>query len=196
MTKGMQPVPILEDPLDAARIAHRVTEFWAQVDRSAGPDACWPWTGYIEKGYGGVYWNGRMVGAHELAVTFTTGEVRDESLDTCHSCHTPLCCNPAHLRFDTRQGNVDDMTEAGRQARGSKNGSARLTEADVLTIRIRAANGATGRSLAEEYGMSAAGITMIVRGQNWQHVGGPIREQHGNRRHGKYAKKSTEDQET
>src|SRR6185312_561373 len=31
----------------------RAVPFWDRVDRSGGPDACWPWTGAINKsGYG------------------------------------------------------------------------------------------------------------------------------------------------
>jgi hypothetical protein len=158
----------------------RVTEFWRQVDASAGPDACWPWTGYAEKGYGRCQWAGRMVGAHELAVSFTTGAARPEGFDTCHSCDNPLCCNPAHLRFDHRQGNVDDMTSRGRQARGVRNGQSRLTEADVLAIRHGIAAGMTGKSFAEQLGVSPSLITEIARGRRWSHVGGPLRTQHGN----------------
>lgn len=166
----------------------RVTEFWRQVDRSSGPDACWPWTGYAEKGYGHFQWGDRTVGAHELAVSFTTGAARPDGFDTCHSCDNPLCCNPAHLRFDTRQGNVDDAVSRGRQARGERQGSAKLTEADVLDIRHLAAAGATGTSLAERYQVSRSLVTEIIRGNRWSHVGGPIRTDHGNRVHGRYAR--------
>ena len=164
-----------------AHLARRVTEFWGLVDSSGGVDICWPWTGYLNKdGYGEYHWLGRMVGAHELAVTFTTGEVRAPGLDTCHECDTPGCCNPRHLRFDTRLGNVADAVSRGRHARGETAGAARLTEADVLMIRERAHRGGTGRSLASEYGLSESAITEIIRGRRWPHVGGPIRIGHGN----------------
>ena len=180
--------------IEARCAAFKVTDFWSKVDSSGGPDACWPWTGYAEKGYGLFFWQGRKVGSHELAVTFTTGEARHPDLETCHSCDNPICCNPAHLRFDTRQGNVDDMTGRGRQARGSANGHAKLTEADVLTMRRRADAGATGKALSAEYGVSQALVTEILRGNRWQHVGGPLRATHGNRRHGMYARKGKESQ--
>lgn len=172
-------------------MAMTVTDFWSAVDRSAGPDACHLWTGYVEKDYGKFFFDGKMIGAHELAVLFTTGEIRPRGWDTCHYvCHTPLCCNPKHLRYGTRQDNVDDMTGAGRQARGERNGHSRLTVADVVEIRHRADNGATGRALAAEYGVSVAAVTMIIRGQRWSHAGGPIRLEHGNRKHGKFARRS------
>lgn len=157
------------------------------VDSSGGPEECWPWTGYVEKGYGRYHWDGRMEPAHALALSFTTGEARPPGFDTCHSCDNPICCNPTHVRFDRRQGNVDDMTSQGRHARGERNGHAKLTERDVLAIRERAAAGTTGKALAEEYKVSPGLINGIVNGRRWQHVGGPIRAQHGNTTHGRYA---------
>lgn len=164
-----------------------VSRFWMTVDMG-GDDACWPWKGYSEEGYGKFYDGDRMVGAHELAVRWSTGEIRLPELDTCHSCHNPICCNPAHLRYDTRQSNVDDAIRAERHARGVTNGQSKLTEEDVLLIRRRSAAGATGRLLASRYGMSESSITMIIRGKRWSHVGGPIKTEHGNRKHGRYAK--------
>lgn len=164
-----------------------VSRFWMQVDRK-GVGECWPWTGYTEKGYGKFYDGERMVGAHDLAVRWTTGEVRRHDHDTCHSCHNPICCNPGHLRYAPRQSNVNDMTAARRHAYGQVNGHAKLTESDVLVIRERAAAGASGATLARDYGVSASSITSIIRGLRWKHVGGPIRVEHGNRKHGRYAR--------
>jgi len=141
-------------------IACRVTEFWMQVAR-ADDRECWPWTGYTEDGYGRMFFNGRMTGAHELALTFTTGEARVPSLDTCHSCNNPICCNPRHLRFDTRQGNVDDMMAAGRNV----SPPVKLSEGDIQTIRERIAAGAKQQDLADQYGVSNSLISMIKTGK-------------------------------
>jgi hypothetical protein len=147
----------------------RVSEFWQNVDRSAGDDACHPWTGYTEDGYGRFQWQGRMVGAHELARTFTTGEVRLPSLDTCHRCDNPPCCNPRHVRFDSRLGNVRDMHERNRAARPG-----RLTDAQVRELRERRAAGARQIDLAEAYGLTDGAVSMIVRGLRWPDAGGPL----------------------
>lgn len=169
----------------------KVTEFWRHVDATAGDDACWEWLGYKEKGYGRFYYRNRMRMAHDLALSFTTGEARLRNWDTCHSCDNPSCCNPAHLRFDVRQGNVRDMTSRGRQARGERNGQASLSDEDVVNIRRRRAAGAKQSNLAEEYGLTPSAVSMIVRGERWTHVGGPISSQHGNRKHGRYAQERT-----
>lgn len=146
-----------------------VTRFWAMVER-AGSGDCWEWAGDLDKnGYGIFFYQGRNRPAHELALSFTTGEQRLERLDTCHSCDNPPCCNPAHLRFDTRKSNVDDMISRGRQARPGK-----LTDQDVITIRERRQAGARQKDLAEQFGVTDGTISMIVRGVRWPNVGGPI----------------------
>lgn len=159
---------------DVARIAVRVTEFWGNVAIRT-PGECWPWTGYVnEDGYGEFFFAGRMYGAHELAVTFTTGEVKDPALDTCHSCDNPPCCNPEHLRFATRLENVADMYQRGRARVGSAHPAAKLTEDVVVEIRVRRANGAMQKALAADYGVSEAYVSEIVNGLVWRHAGGPI----------------------
>jgi len=147
--------------------ATRVTEFWMNVMVEGG-DGCWPWDGYTEDGYGRFFWDGRMVGAHELAVTFTTGERRAPGLDTCHSCNNPICCNPHHLRFDTRASNVADMLAAGTTRRG------RFTNEQVVTIRRRYASGASQLTLARDYRVTNGLISQIVRGLRYRDAGGPI----------------------
>lgn len=148
----------------------RVTEFWMSVDRR-GPDECWPWTGYAEPdGYGSFFFDGRMIGAHELAVTFTTGEQRLPELDTCHSCGNPPCCNPGHLRFDTRRSNVEDMVRMGRNHRFPR----RLTDEQVQLIRRRREAGAVQDDLAAQCCVSSSYISQIVNGLARRDAGGPI----------------------
>jgi len=112
-----------------------------------------------------------MHGAHELAVTFTTGEVKDPGLDTCHSCDNPPCCNPRHLRFGTRLENVADVIKRGRVRAGSAHPFAKLTEAGVVEIRVRRANGAMQKTLAADSGISEAYVGTIVNGLTWVRAG-------------------------
>lgn len=146
-----------------------VSRFWRLVDVRAEGE-CWPWLGDTRKGYGVFQYRGRLFGAHELALSFTTGERRLPSLDTCHSCDNPPCCNPAHLRFDSRASNVRDMHNRGRTA----SPSARLTPEQVLEIRERRDAGAPQRLLARHYGISEAYVSAIVRGLARADAGGPI----------------------
>lgn len=147
-----------------------VTRFWRNV-RIGSPYECWPWTGYTNKdGYGEFHYRRDMRGAHELALSFTTGEAKHPDLDTCHSCDNPPCCNPAHLRFGTRTSNVHEMRDRGR----GRNGSTRLTAEAVKEMRERRANGASQAVLAADYGITNGQVSMIVRGLRWKAAGGPI----------------------
>jgi DNA-directed RNA polymerase specialized sigma subunit len=61
-----------------------------------------------------------------------------------------------------------DMTSRGRQARGSINGSAKLTEQDVLEI--RAIRGMTQQAIADQYGVSQKAISEIINRKIWRHI--------------------------
>jgi hypothetical protein len=162
--------PTLRDAVD-------VTRYWDLVQRGKD-DECWPWTGEVDRdGYGVFYWHGKKYGAHELALSFTTGEVRLPRLDTCHSCDNPPCCNPRHIRFDTRLSNVREMFERGRDNHHSK-----LTKDLVVLMRERRAAGARQKDLAEQFGITDGLVSMVIRGVRWPDAGGPIeRERKYNR---------------
>lgn len=93
--------------------------FWEKVDRSGGPDACWPWLGgCTTRRYGSaVYRYGqiragapsrRVLLAHRVALIFATGEAPPE-LDACHRCDNTLCCNnERHLFWGTHRENMRD----------------------------------------------------------------------------------------
>ena len=88
--------------------------FWARVERSAGPDGCWPWTGCVDaNGYGWLMWQGRRSRAHRVALALD-GRPCPAGLVGRHLCNTPRCCNPAHLAVGTQRDNAQDRVRAGR----------------------------------------------------------------------------------
>jgi hypothetical protein len=84
---------------------------------------------------------------------------------------------PDNLRWATRSENIRDQiahgTFAGQQNLitganfGETHNSAKLTEAQVRDLRARAAGGASGRSLAKEFGIQSAQASAIIRGDAW-----------------------------
>lgn len=85
-----------------------VTHFLERLDRSGGPDACWPWLGALDKeGYPLGQVDGRMRRVHRAAYELANGPI-PAGLTIDHDCHNRSdcpggacphrrCCNPRHL---------------------------------------------------------------------------------------------------
>lgn len=102
--------------------------FWSQVDRSGGPEACWPWTGArSSSGYGQFGINGGQVGSHCQSYTLTYGPIPD-GLWVLHRCDNPPCCNPAHLFLGTPKDNTQDALSKGRITSGDAHWTRRHPE--------------------------------------------------------------------
>lgn len=163
-----------DSAITTIEVAFNVTRFWL-LAAAPNEDGCRLWQGFVDdKGYGVFYFEGRNRGAHVLALTFATGRQCPPGLETCHSCNVRRCVEPAHLRFDSRQSNVDDKVRSGRQARGESHPCARLTERNVIDIREKRAAGASIDALAEEFGLRHPHVSLICTGARWKHAGGPI----------------------
>src|SRR5262245_38056366 len=99
-----------------------IARFWAKVDRSGGPDACWPWTGGRKRAGDGNFIvrretpgaQGRMVfvNAHKFAYLIVNGPIADGQL-VRHTCDNPPCCNPRHLILGSDADNTRDAIERG-----------------------------------------------------------------------------------
>jgi len=138
-------------------------------------DGCWNWTACKDRwGYGRFKINGKHCGAHRVSYELYKNKI-PEGLLIRHSCDNPACVNPDHLKLGTVQDNVDDRTKRGRHKcgyrKGEKNGSAKLTEADVLEIRQWLEFGYTQRVIAEMFGVAHSRISMIKTGKHWSHIG-------------------------
>lgn len=97
---------------------------WQKVDRSGGPDACWPFTGYkLPKGYGTILVGSkakktnRQALAHRVAWEVTHGPI-PPGLGVLHRCDNPPCCNPSHLFLGDQFANMQDAASKGRTAHG------------------------------------------------------------------------------
>lgn len=139
----------------------------AYVDRSGGPDACWPWTRFCTKdGYGRMSVGKQMVAAHRMAHHLATGDPLDRNIEIMHSCDNPPCCNPAHLSPGSHRENMAQMSERDRARRGPTNALSRgLTEAQVAAARRIRSQGVRNQDIAELVGMSTSYISRLVRGE-------------------------------
>lgn len=145
---------------------------FAHCDQSGGPDACWPYLRcrHHQHGYGSVWVDGKLWGAHRLAYTITKGPI-PEGLKVLHSCDNPPCCNPAHLRIGTQLDNARDREERGRgnQPAGEDNSQSKLTTRDVIFIR-RCRDIFNTEDMARMLGVQRSAVCKVLEGSTWGHV--------------------------
>lgn len=102
-------------------ISDPVLRFWSQVDRSGGPDACWPWTGTrVRRGYGQFNVRRARIPAHRYAYDLAHPDAPLGALLACHHCDNPPCCNAAHLFAGDSSANQLDAAEKRRHRNARK----------------------------------------------------------------------------
>lgn len=131
---------------------------------------CWIWMGATYgSGYGAISLNGRQQGAHRAMWEAVHGPLASGAL-VCHRCDVPLCVNPAHLFAGSDAENAADRNAKGRQMRGRKHWCAKLTEADVRSVRDLIRSGVTQQSVADCFGVRQSQISRIALGHRWKGV--------------------------
>ncbi len=124
--------------------------------------------GYVRLGLcrGG---NVTHVEVHRLVLEAWVGPCPD-GMECCHGDGDPTNNCLENIRWATHQDNVDDTNRHGTQARGERQGSAKLTEADIPLIRSLLQSGKTQRAIARQFGVSARAIGKISSGTTWSHI--------------------------
>lgn len=150
---------------------HTPESFWATLEKPDGEHGCWIWVERPDKGgYGTISFYDATWKTHRLAYHLTHGAI-PPSLFVCHKCANPPCCNPDHLYAGTPQQNSRDMVMHGNSLKGEKNHKAKVTADQVREIRSRySAGDGTTLTLAEEYGVTQAVISKMIRRETWKHV--------------------------
>jgi hypothetical protein len=144
--------------------------FWASVDVK-GINDCWPWkSGKTVFGYGTLKRNmsDRPVAAHRVSWEIHNGVI-PAGLYVLHKCDNPPCCNPNHLFLGTHEVNIRDMVNKRRHrgAKGFMNYNAKLTETDILAIRI---DPRKTSHIALDYGVHKSTVLRIRQNLTWRHV--------------------------
>lgn len=113
--------------------------------------------------------NHRTVYVHRMVLEWERGPALPGQ-HGLHWCDRPICVNPWHLRWGTREENMQEMRDRNRTAFGSRTRASKLAEDDVRGMRVLRASGVTQRELSERYGVTQSTISVAVRGINWRHV--------------------------
>lgn len=148
------------------KLENRKVRFWAHVDKSGGPDACWPWQGgHVARGYGHTTWSDDYVRteimAHRQAYEFEVGPIA-EGLQVCHKCDNPPCCNPAHLFLGTPSENLVDAYTKGRRKRAVPSQRAAINHRQgIIALPAGVLHGRV--STFDEYGCRCAACLKVKR---------------------------------
>lgn len=131
--------------------------------------SCLPWPYATAKsGYGVVgVGKSKVALVHRLVCEAAHGPPPTPSHQACHSCGVRICCNPAHLRWDTVRANAMDRIIHGTMLRGETQPNSKLTEAEVVTIR---ASKDKGVDIATRFGVAQSVVSEIRSGKAWKHL--------------------------
>ena len=153
---------------------YRHETFWDRLAKQTqvSENGCHLFIGCRNKdGYGRIMKDGKNVYIHREVFKKHNPDVEVTGV-IMHTCDTPNCINPKHLRHGTVADNVADMVAKGRRVtvKGSNQPDAKLHENDIPAIRARLATNESCTTIAKDYGVSDSAIRSIERGKTWKHV--------------------------
>jgi hypothetical protein len=130
-------------------------------------DECIEWPFGRARNYG--YFNGTSA-SHTICER-AHGPRPSAAHEVAHSCRNPPCINKRHLRWATHAENEKDKIGHGTIPCGERNPVAKLNENAVRNIRsVLATGGGNIQTLADQFGVSRALISKIMRRKLWAHV--------------------------
>lgn len=122
-------------------------------------------------GYGRIGKDGKNVYVHREVFRKHNPEIEMTGV-IMHSCDTPNCVNPEHLKHGTVADNIADMVAKGRRVtvKGSNQPDAKLHEDDIPAIRLRLQTNESCTTIGRDYNVSDSAIRNIEKGRTWTHV--------------------------
>jgi hypothetical protein len=143
--------------------------FWDKINITED-NGCWEWTGATNNdGYGQFGVHGNIVIASRSSWEIAHGPI-PHGLFALHRCDNPKCCNHNHLFLGTKLDNAIDRDIKGRSrySLGESHYKSKLTEADVLEIRLHPE--ITTIEYGKRLGVSQGNISCIRLRKSWKHI--------------------------
>lgn len=178
----------------------KINNFWSKVSKTEDINDCWEWEGAKDNnGYGRIFLFGKLFSCHRVA-HYISNSINLTDIQVLHKCDNPKCVNPNHLFLGTAKDNMIDREKKNRGnhpsgdihwtktnpeflAKGKKSGrhtckesyplsfNAKLNEEKVLEIRRLYRTGIYNcEKISEQFKVTSALISLIVRGKIWTHV--------------------------
>ncbi len=142
---------------------------WLKEHAAFAGEECllWPFARF-PNGYASIVVEGITTHAARVMCIEANGSPDDMTPFALHSCNRghDACVHPQHLRWGTQEENMLDSIAAGTRCRGEAQHAAKLTEADVRTIR-QLRGSASQQAIADRYGLNAETVGRIQRRQAW-----------------------------
>lgn len=144
-------------------------------------NGCWNWKGAKQMGYGAIKVNGKVEGAHRMALLsdICLTEI-PKGKEACHTCDNRACINPNHLFLGTRSENMIDAVQKGRLIvpkgkkfqRGQKSPYTGISEEKAKEIKIFMRNnvGMSATKMAIYFTVARNLINDIKRGKSYKNV--------------------------
>lgn len=141
------------------------------LTRSSLVGECRIWDGArTTAGYGELVVNKILWYTHRLSYLLFKGAL-PKGMSVCHSCDTPSCINPDHLWLGSQADNLQDARQKGRTKMGSQCFWAKLTERDIVNIRLLYAAGNVSQSeLAAQFNVAQQHISKVINLKRWTHI--------------------------
>lgn len=177
---GSHPIVVDAPARKPSKRKTRAERFWSKVEKLAGADACWLWTGapFPSTGYGQTDGISASTGkptkrsahkvAYELAngIALAPGEVIMHS----HRCVSKLCCRPSHLRKGSQSENIRDAARAGSV--GKRRITPGIAKEVVARYRGEGFTKETKAAIAKRFGTTPQNVEHILSGRSWSKATG------------------------
>lgn len=150
---------------------HSRAESWFRQALTHGTDDCIVSPYVTSDGYGSYTRQYQHHAMHIEACEIRNGPMPRPGMQATHTCGVRACVNPRHMLWGTHKSNYADAVRHGTSCRGERHGCAKLTWADVRSIRARATAGLVRgdlTSIGREYGVSRSSISLIINNRIWK----------------------------
>jgi hypothetical protein len=161
-----------DDPLNPGKYERgEPLRFLREVVLNYEGDDClkWPYGGSGSYGYGKISYKGKPYNVHRLVCELVNGPPPFAKAVARHLCgHGDQgCCAKSHIAWGTQKENMADAVRHGRDNRGERCGSAKLTRDQVREIR-KLEGVISQDKIAAKFGVGRGAIKSILNGKSWR----------------------------
>lgn len=119
-------------------------------------------------GYIQICINGKPRRLHRVVYAAHHGKIQN-GMVIRHTCNNPSCFTLQHLEIGTQADNMRDQVKSGRSRTGTKHHFAKITEAEVWSIRYQYPE-LRNIEVGAVFGISHKHVSAIRNNKTWKHI--------------------------